>query len=189
MPRQKVEKTDILKASLKVFKQLGYHKTSMADIGLACGLLKGSIYHYFSSKEVLMEEVLQYLAEYYKAKVFSIASVPISDIEKLEFLAEKSEEIFLKDSGGCLMASIGLETVNVVPRFQEIVQEFFQSWIECFTGIFISKTDQLHAKALAVQSVAQIEGAVMLMQLMGNGAILKTAHERIIQDYHQLSQT
>ena len=51
MPRQKVDEKTIIKEALKLFRQKSYHATSMADIALACGLLKGSLYHYFNSKE------------------------------------------------------------------------------------------------------------------------------------------
>ena len=45
-----VKKTDrdaVIDAALTLFRVKGYHHTSIADISAACGLLKGSIYHYF----------------------------------------------------------------------------------------------------------------------------------------------
>ena len=70
MPVKKVEKFDIIKQALNLFRTQGYHKTTMANIGDACGLLKGSVYHYFSSKEDLMREVLEVLRDHYRGKVF-----------------------------------------------------------------------------------------------------------------------
>lgn len=184
MPLQKVDKQQIIKDSLKVFKEQGYHKTSMADIGKACGLLKGSIYHYFKGKEELMEAVIDYLVSYYQSKVFSIQDVDGMDgTQKLEFLIKKSEDIFLTDKGGCLMASIGLETVNVVPVFTEKIRGFFNSWIICFQTIFSDRHAPEVAKELAEYGVAEIEGSVMLMQLFQDDQYLKKAHERILTRY------
>ena len=73
MPVKKVEKFDIIKQALNLFRTQGYHKTTMANIGDACGLLKGSVYHYFSSKEDLMREVLEVLRDHYRDKVFIYA--------------------------------------------------------------------------------------------------------------------
>ena len=73
MPVQKVSRNDIVVQALKLFRSRGYHKTTMAELGEACGLLKGSIYHYFSSKEALMMEVLTFLRSYYQENVFAIA--------------------------------------------------------------------------------------------------------------------
>ncbi|MGB0431192.1 MAG: TetR/AcrR family transcriptional regulator [Bacteroidia bacterium] len=184
MPSQKVDKEQIIKDSLKVFKERGYHKTSMADIGKACGLLKGSIYHYFKSKEELMEAVIDFLNSYYQSKVFSIKhNSTLNGNQKLNFLIQKSEDIFLTDKGGCLMASIGLETVNVVPIFTNKIRAFFQSWIECFTQIFSDKYNQTIAQEMAEFSVAEIEGSVMLMQIFQDDKYLKNAHKRILNRY------
>lgn len=184
MPVQKVDKQQIIKDSLKVFKEQGYHKTSMADIGNACGLLKGSIYHYFKGKEELMEAVIDNLVSYYQSKVFSIQNATeLSSTAKLQFLIKKSEDIFLTDKGGCLMASIGLETVNVVPVFIEKIREFFNSWIICFQNIFSDRLSPSDARELAEYGVAEIEGSVMLMQLFQDDKYLKKAHERILTRY------
>ncbi|MFY0674751.1 MAG: TetR/AcrR family transcriptional regulator [Bacteroidia bacterium] len=187
MPTQKVDKEQIIKDSLKVFKEQGYHKTSMADIGQACGLLKGSIYHYFKSKEELMEAVIDFLNSYYSHKVFSIKeNSNLTGDEKLSFLIKKSEEIFLTDKGGCLMASIGLETVNVVPIFTEKIRSFFQEWIECFYEIFKDSHTESKARELAEYGVAEIEGSVMLMQIFQDEKYLKLAHKRILNRYKKL---
>lgn len=184
MPVQKVDREQILKDSLKIFKEQGYHKTSMADIGRACGLLKGSIYHYFKGKEDLMEAVIDYLISYYQNKVFIITeNDKLNGQEKLEFLMSKSEDIFLRDKGGCLMASIGMETVNVVPVFTEKIRGFFNSWVQCMKSIFMERHDEQSSLDYAEHAVAQIEGAVMLVQLFQNDQYLKKAHSRIIDQY------
>ena len=99
---------DIIKKSIPVFKEKGFGATSMADIASACGLLKGSLYHHFQSKDELMKEVLLYLKQYFAEKVFSIAFNKDWSVEKrLLRLARKSEEQFLDGPGGCFMAMIG----------------------------------------------------------------------------------
>lgn len=184
MPKQKVEKKDIIKASLRVFKKTGYHKASMADIGKECGLLKGSIYHYFSSKEVLMREVLQYLHDYYNREVFVIAyESDLTGKHKLERLSEISEHIFLQESGGCLMANIGLETVNVVPEFSQMIKKFFDDWINALAHIYEEIYSKTQARQIAEQGVAEIEGAVLLMQLFKDEQLLHRAHRNIIDNY------
>lgn len=182
MAKQKVDKQQIIKDALIVFKNQGYHKTTMADVGKACGLLKGSIYHYFNSKEELMSDVLEFLSNYYHTKLFSIKNnQETSPEEKIKFLIEKSEELFLKDKGGCLMASIGLETVHVIPKFTNQIKLFFNDWINCFEQIFLEIYSETKAKELAEMGVAQIEGAVLLMQIFQNEEYLHKAHQHILQ--------
>lgn len=45
---------EIFEAATRIFREKGYHATSMQDIAEAVGLLKGSLYHYISSKQELL---------------------------------------------------------------------------------------------------------------------------------------
>src|SRR5207237_720702 len=44
---------------LRLFREKGYHATSMQDIATAVGLYKGSLYHYIGSKEDLLARVFE----------------------------------------------------------------------------------------------------------------------------------
>ncbi len=46
-------KRDILRAALRCYAELGYEKTTMADICEASGASIGSVYHHFKSKDQL----------------------------------------------------------------------------------------------------------------------------------------
>lgn len=50
----------IISTALKLFLQQSYHQVTMQDIVKATGLSKGAFYHYFSSKEKVFEEVIEY---------------------------------------------------------------------------------------------------------------------------------
>ena len=57
MALQKITKEEIIRIGIDLFRKQGYNRTSMNDLALACGLQKGSFYHYFSSKEALMSAI------------------------------------------------------------------------------------------------------------------------------------
>jgi TetR/AcrR family transcriptional repressor of nem operon len=85
----------------------------MADLGEACGLLKGSIYYYFPSKEELMKQVLEKAHSRFREHVFSLAyrkEMPASMC--LQHMLDKMEVSFFDGQGGCLMGNIGLETAG-----------------------------------------------------------------------------
>jgi AcrR family transcriptional regulator len=50
---------EIVQAATRIFREKGYHATSMQDIADAVGLLKGSLYHHISSKQELLLEVFE----------------------------------------------------------------------------------------------------------------------------------
>jgi AcrR family transcriptional regulator len=56
-PRERAE--EVYAAALRLFRQKGYHATSMQDIAAAVGLYKGSLYHYIGGKEDLLVQVFE----------------------------------------------------------------------------------------------------------------------------------
>lgn len=52
----------ILEASSRLFAERGYYNTSMEDIASAVGILKGSLYHHVSSKEQILDRILEEMA-------------------------------------------------------------------------------------------------------------------------------
>jgi AcrR family transcriptional regulator len=50
---------EVYVAALRLFREKGYHATSMQDIAAAVGLYKGSLYHYIGGKEDLLVQVFE----------------------------------------------------------------------------------------------------------------------------------
>ena len=50
---------DIVSAAAKVFRTKGYHAATVRDIAEEVGILKGSLYHHFESKEALLYLVVK----------------------------------------------------------------------------------------------------------------------------------
>src|SRR5919205_4613068 len=49
----------VYEAALRLFREKGYHATSMQDIAGVVGLYKGSLYHYIGGKENLLVQVFE----------------------------------------------------------------------------------------------------------------------------------
>lgn len=56
-------RADIVKAARYLFQTKEYSKTTMQDIMNALTIAKGTIYHYFKSKETLLEAVIEDIVE------------------------------------------------------------------------------------------------------------------------------
>ena len=76
---------DILDAAEQVFLKKGYDATSVQDIADAVGLLKGSLYHYVSSKEDFLFGVIEPV---YQAALDTVVRVADTDKPALERLAD-----------------------------------------------------------------------------------------------------
>ena len=189
MPVKKVEKFTIIKEALNLFRTQGYHKTTMSNIGDACGLLKGSIYHYFSSKEDLMKEVLEVLKDHYRDKVFIYAfDNELTATQKLKMLGEKSIDVFANGEGACLMANIAMETNDVVPEFRKPIRQFFDDWINALTNIYKERYSNDAAEIFAKETVCAIEGAAMMMRIYNDKSYLIKAHEMVMEKFEKASK-
>jgi TetR/AcrR family transcriptional regulator, cholesterol catabolism regulator len=61
-------------AALRLFREKGYHATSMQDIAAAVGLYKGSLYHYIGGKQDLLVQVFERAMSALLAEVEAIAA-------------------------------------------------------------------------------------------------------------------
>lgn len=186
MPKQKVSVDYILKQSLRLFRKKSYHNTSIADIAEACGLLKGSLYHYFPSKEALMSAVIRYAHSYFQKEVFSIAKNPdLTPQQKMEMMFKKSERALLSD--GDIMGNIGVETARVIPEFSDNIREFFEEWMVAVKTVFMEITNEEDAQKLAEQTVAEFEGAVMMSRIFRDPKFVHNAFDRLMDRFAAFS--
>jgi AcrR family transcriptional regulator len=186
VPKQKVSVDYILKQSLRLFRKKSYHNTSIADIAEACGLLKGSLYHYFPSKEALMSAVIEYTHNYFKKEVFSIAYDPtLEPQKKMELMFKKSERALLSD--GDIMGNIGVETARVIPEFSDHIRDFFSNWMKAVKTVFMEVANEKDAEKLAEQTVAEFEGAVMMARIYRDPKFVHNAYDRLMDRFAAFS--
>ncbi|HEY1828513.1 MAG TPA: TetR/AcrR family transcriptional regulator, partial [Acidimicrobiales bacterium] len=62
MPSEGARREEILRAAATLFASSGF-RTSLAEISDACGILPGSLYHHFDSKEAIIVELVHRYGE------------------------------------------------------------------------------------------------------------------------------
>ncbi|MFJ8816586.1 TetR/AcrR family transcriptional regulator [Amycolatopsis thermoflava] len=78
---------EVLEAAIKLFYEKGYPASSIQDVADVVGVLKGSLYHYISSKEDLLFRILQQSHEQARAIMDEVSELDTSTLERLdEFL-------------------------------------------------------------------------------------------------------
>ncbi|MEL6558822.1 MAG: TetR/AcrR family transcriptional regulator [Bacteroidota bacterium] len=184
MPLQKITKEEIIKISIRVFRDKGYHNTSMSDLAKACGLTKGLFYHYFKNKHEMMEVVLREVSSGFSKKVFSIAyQDELSHIERAKMMAIKCLNLFSGEKGGCIMGNSILESLHGTPEFKVSIRRFFDEWIKAFEYLFSARYGKGEASQMAKEAVGEIEGAIMLMQLYDDQSYLERVLKKIIKRF------
>ena len=74
---------DIVSTAAKIFRTKGYHAATVRDIADEVGILKGSLYHHFASKEELLYLVVKDpIAQMYR----TISEIAVADVTAAEKL-------------------------------------------------------------------------------------------------------
>ena len=181
MAIKKTSKEEILKESIKLFKIQGYSNTSMANIADACGLIKGSIYHHFKSKDEIGIESLRYIHSYFDKEVFSIAfRTDLSDKEKIKLMVKKTDEYFLQSNGGCLFGNLALELGTLNLEFKEEIKIGFTAWENALINILQNKYSKSEATNLAKEYISLLQGSIMMMNLYDSSKEYLKVGEKLI---------
>ena len=169
MPVIKTDRDAIIKESIHLFKVNGYSQTTMAHIGKACGLIKGSIYHHFKSKEDLALACLKYIHELFERDIFAIAyrdNIPAQ--KRFEQFTKAMEEYFLHSEGGCLLGNFALEISNTIAPLKKEIIAYFDAWEEALFYMFQEKFEESLARDMSKLCVASTQGNIMMMRLYGD---------------------
>ncbi|MEU8248123.1 TetR/AcrR family transcriptional regulator [Nonomuraea sp. NPDC048916] len=73
----------LLGAATRLFAERGFESTSVQEIVLAAGVTKGAMYHYFSSKDDLLQEIYGRVLRMQMERLTAIADGPESLPERL----------------------------------------------------------------------------------------------------------
>jgi AcrR family transcriptional regulator len=85
---QTVKREDIIRAAARIFREYGFHGTTVQQIADAVGLQKGSLYHHIASKEELLHEVMMAGLTQLGERLEAVTSSSLPPPEKLRQLIE-----------------------------------------------------------------------------------------------------
>src|ERR1700709_786186 len=81
---------ELLDIAAKLFAERGFKNTTVRDIADAAGILSGSLYHHFDSKEAMVDELLDSFQTALWEEYDAIESSDRSPKEKLEAVVHAS---------------------------------------------------------------------------------------------------
>ena len=180
MVYKKIDKATVLQRVTQLFKQKGYHFSSMEQIAYECGLSKSSIYHYAVSKEAFLKWVLLEFHHQLKETVFLRTKQYDAPAEKkLWFLAEQLKVFYLNTDEGCLMANILMEVIETESTYRPLFKSFFNDWIEAIAAILGEKLNHEMAVKIAEDMTAQCQGALLLARVYQDNKIFTRVLDRL----------
>nr|HID13423.1 TetR/AcrR family transcriptional regulator [Anaerolineae bacterium] len=89
MSQRKAEReVQLLEVATRLFKEKGFHNTSMQDLADALGVQKASLYYYIESKEELLRRLLERGSQLLGAQIDEIYAADLPPAEKLRRVLE-----------------------------------------------------------------------------------------------------
>jgi TetR/AcrR family transcriptional repressor of nem operon len=168
----------LLGAATRLMLAKGFAATSLDDVCRAAHLTKGSIFHYFASKEELGAAVLdEYLARVLEELegVRAALSEPVARLAaSLDFLAEASQVYPLKQ--GCLLGRFSLELSETHPRIRARCARYFEQWLRAIAAdLEEAGARPARARSLAEHTLAVFEGAIVIARASGDAGTVRRA--------------
>jgi AcrR family transcriptional regulator len=95
--QRRAEKEDqLLEAATHLFKEKGYHSTSMQELADAVGMQKGSLYYYIESKEELLRRLMERATSFMATQIDEIYASDLPPAQKLHW-ALKNHAVVMMD--------------------------------------------------------------------------------------------
>jgi TetR/AcrR family transcriptional repressor of nem operon len=168
-------KTKLLETAFQLFHEQGYHATGVATILREAGVNPGSMYHFFSSKDELLLEVLEFALGYLEPMVMTPVERSTADpIERVFALLDqyRTRVGAMECRMGCPIGNLALEVSDGNTRARDLIHRNFEHWARRVESWLVAAGDRLPAGVdrgrLARFILTVMEGGLMQARAAGH---------------------
>ena len=174
----------IMDAALRVFARKGFDRASNKDIAREAGITPGLIYHYFASKDALLQATIQARSPVQTVRTFprEMWELPLEKVLRLmltQVLATVEDENFLQLLRVYLSELLHNPKASAlgIPAIQEGTK-YLEDYLRAkMKRREIRKTDPALAAQLILGSIMDI---VLRRQILQDPVMLAYSHEQIV---------
>ncbi|RMI28273.1 TetR/AcrR family transcriptional regulator [Nocardia stercoris] len=126
-------RAELLGIAADLFAERGLRTTTVRDIADAAGILSGSLYHHFDSKEAIADEILQSFLTDLFGRYRTIVAADLPARATLEALVVASCESFDRFNSAVAIYQAEAKQLSGTPRFayiDEYAKEFRDLWYQ-----------------------------------------------------------
>lgn len=178
MRRIAPDRADLLSIIGEVFREHGYEGASLALIGAATGLGKGSLYHFFpGGKEEMAAAVIAHIDGWFEENVFVPLQDRVDPHAGIERMLEATDCYFRSGRRVCLIGAFALDESRDL--FAKAIKSYFGRWVAHLAEA-LTRTGHSPARAdeLAEETVCAIQGALTLGRAFDDTAVFSRALQR-----------
>jgi TetR/AcrR family transcriptional regulator, transcriptional repressor for nem operon len=177
-------KRRIVEAAAELIYAKGVQRVSLDEVMEASGASKSQIYHYFSSKDDLVREVIEFQA----GRILQTNAPHLERLDSFEALRVWRDAMVAANRaggaiGGCPLGSLASELAAQSEDVRHHLDQSFAAWSAVIeTGLSQMKESGsikpgTETKAIAVAVLAAIQGGILLSKTARNSRPLELAFD------------
>jgi AcrR family transcriptional regulator len=184
----KGEKTrsDIIVCAKNLFYQRGYEATSFTDIVNASGFFRGNIYHYFKTKDEILEAVIQQRQTdirtglaYWDAQYAD----PKARLNAFVSMVARSSEL---TEYGCPIGSLNTELGKERRELQDEARVLFDLFRHWLAQQFVALGYEDKAETMSLHLLGRAQGIAVIAQVYHDADVLKRETQMLAEWVREL---
>ncbi|MDY0042055.1 MAG: helix-turn-helix domain-containing protein [Desulforhabdus sp.] len=149
----------ILRAAVKLFSRQGYHRTTIAELAQAIGQTSGAIFHYFSSKEAILDAVVDWLARGLKAYSDVMAQAPTGSYQMMEQVLLVMREHYKRNPEATIcLAALATEFAGSNHPIEKRLKEVYEVFVDGFARSLGNHLYVEDPRAAAIAFLGSVQG-------------------------------
>lgn len=190
---QEERKLQILKALDTCLQKKSFEKTSIKDIAGVAGVNHGVLHYYFTGKEDILLNYIDYVMDKYQAQASELfATVSPDKFTKEQYIEEALGFVNNRITLDKNLSRIFIEIWEISLYNKKVkakLQETYTRWIEEVTFVISHYIDdKSYARNISIAMVAFWEGMAMLSAIFPRGTlnievVLKGFQERLLETF------
>lgn len=178
MPRVSDKREKLVQSAGKLFHQVGFNQTSIADIAEDSGVPLGNVHYYFKTKADLISAVLDHRRESLKSWYEELEKLPNPKARLVQMLTDMEAMKHKLAKYGCPVGSLCQELDKERMPVSKQADGLIKIQLKWVTGQFrqMGKKD---AEELGLQWMSSIHGTALMANAMKDPKIIDSGIRRL----------
>lgn len=156
----------ILEAAEDMVREGGYNAFSFRDIANTVGIKSSSVHYHFPTKADLGAAVAQHYTDKFLNALGDPQTLIDAKKDPIRIYTKAFKDALEKDKRMCLCGLLGAEINGLPPKVTAKTKIFFKRNIQWLTTAYTLKNGKKDAEASAIQTLALLEGAMIISNVL-----------------------
>jgi AcrR family transcriptional regulator len=183
MPAPLISRDEVVRRLFGVFRTYGFEGATLARLSEATGLGRASLYHYFpDGKEGMVREVIAMLVSWLHTNVKAPLEHAGTPASRIKTVMRNLATGYDNGLASCLVNLFGVGDAHAIAI--EDLRELAQAYVSPFEAFLRTLgMTQNRAREIALDTVTQIEGALVMARALDDQRVFTKRLEQIEKQY------